>query len=477
MRRHVTTPAALVLTGLTMATAMRAEVMAGDPSSPIDGFSIDSRTLAAGDLFLAIRGDRLDGHRFVGEALRKGACGVVVSDATVVPPTAAGSRAPLVLRVDETTRALQRLGQYVRRASGAQVVAITGSAGKTTTKELTAAALSARYRVFRSTGNLNNHIGVPLSLLELRRRPEVGVLELGMSAAGEIRLLVGLAEPDVRVWTNVAEVHSAFFPSIEAIADAKAEVLAGATAGTTLVANAADPRVMARTAGFPGRTITFGIDVAADVSASDVSDLGLDGSRATLRTPAGQAELRIRLLGRGNLANALAAIGVALRFEVPLDLALGRVAAAGPAARRGEVLRLPAGPTVIDDSYNSNPTAVERALEPLSQDRTSRRRIAVLGEMLELGERAVTLHQRCGQAAAGAGLDALVTVGGPAARALADAAIAAGMATASVMHCDTSDEAADVVARLARSGDLVLVKGSRGIRTDRVVDRLKAEFA
>jgi UDP-N-acetylmuramoyl-tripeptide--D-alanyl-D-alanine ligase len=355
-------------------------------------------------------------------------------------------------------------------------VAITGSAGKTTTKELTAAVLSTRYRVLRNTGNLNNHLGLPLSLLELRRRPDVGVMELGMSAPGEIRLLVGLAEPEVRVWTNVAEVHAAFFASLDAIADAKAEILDGATRETTLVANAADPRIMTRVARFPGRVITFGVDVPADVAASRVRDLGLDGSLAIVRTPAGEAELRTPLLGRGNLANVLAAIGVGLRFGVPLDDMVERVAICGPASRRGEILRLPGGVVIVDDSYNSNPTALERALEPISQDRDSTRKIAVLGEMLELGERTIERHQACGRVAAQTGLAALVTVGGAPARALAESAVAAGMPASAVVHFATSTEAADWIARLVTSGDLVLVKGSRGVGTDRVVDRLKAEF-
>ena len=463
----------LVLTAGAVAAAMDATLLTGHPEERIDGFSIDSRTLSPGDLFFAIRGQRLDGHAFVAEAWHKGACGVVVSDATAAM---AGPSGPIVMFVRDTIAALQALGRHIRRASGARVVAITGSAGKTTTKELTAAVLARRYRVLRSTGNLNNHIGLPLSLLELRRVPEIAVVELGMSAPGEIRALVRIAEPDVRVWTNVAEVHSAFFPSLEAIADAKAELLDGATADVTVVANAADPRVMARVQGTAARVITFGVDVAADVSASDVHDLGLQGSRATVETAIGRGEIHTALLGRGNLANALAAIAVGLRFRVPLSDAMAAIAAVGAAPHRGEVLRLRAGVTVVDDSYNSNPTALERALEPIRQDVHSGGKIAVVGEMLELGDRAVSLHESCGQAAARAGLRALITVGGEPARKLGEAAVAAGMAQAAVTHCLSSDDAAELAARVVRPGELVLVKGSRGIRTDRVVARLKAEF-
>ena len=207
----------LPLTLSDLARAVAGRVVRGVPDTAIEGVSIDSRTVRPGDLFVAIRGERFDGHLFVAAAFAAGAAGAVVSE-----EAALGSSSKIGVVVDDTLRALQRLGRYVRRASGARVVAITGSAGKTTTKELAAAALGARYRVFRNRGNLNNHIGLPLSLLELRTRPEVAVVELGMSAPGEISRLVEIAEPEFRVWTNVAEVDAGFFPSIEASADAQA---------------------------------------------------------------------------------------------------------------------------------------------------------------------------------------------------------------------------------------------------------------
>ena len=463
------------LTAAQAAGAMAGSLAAGPASAPLGGFSIDTRTLRPGDVYLAIIGERLDGHRFTREALRAGASGLVVSDLSSVPP--ALDPAVVVVRVDDTTRALQRLAQHIRRASGAQVVAITGSAGKTTTKELAADLLAVRYRVFRNHGNFNNHIGLPLSLLELRHGPEMAVVELGMNHAGEIRVLVGLAEPDVRVWTLVAEVHSAFFPSLEAIADAKAEILDGARPQSLVVANAADPLVMARVTSAPARVLTFGIDVPADVSASDVADRGLAGTRATVTTPWGAAAVDVPLLGRGHLANALAAMAVAGEYGVPLDAMVDRLAAARPPARRGDVWRLSSGVTLVDDSYNSNPRALERTLEAVAAERAGARRIAVLGEMLELGGDAVALHEACGRAAARAGLARLVTVGGAPALALANAAVAAGMPESAVQHVATSAEAADAVAAMLCEGDVVLVKGSRGVRTDIVADRVKGAGA
>ena len=455
-----------------LAQAVGGTVVAGAAETPIDGFSIDSRSLKRGDLFVAIRGDQFDGHTFVADALARGACGAIVSDAG-----AFGSSPAIGVVVDDTVRALQALGRYIRRVSHARVVAITGSVGKTTTKELTAALLGARYRVFRNPGNLNNHIGLPLSLLELRTQPEVAVVEFGMNGPGEISRLVEIAEPELRVWTNVAEVHAAFFPSIAKIADAKAEILEGATQDTIVVANAADDLVMARVSGFPGRVATFGIGAEAEVTATEIEDLGLDGTRALVQTPVGATPVTTALLGRGNLANVLAAVTVALQLQVPLTAIPERVAAVDAPPHRGQIRRLAHGVVVVDDSYNSNPLAVVTALETLSRDHRVGRRVAVLGEMLELGGRADALHRETGRAAAAAGLGLLLTVGGEAARALGVAAVEAGLPDNRVIHCEGSEEAALRLIAKLQANDVVLVKGSRGVRTDLVVARLEAERA
>ena len=474
--REVQAREALVLTAADAARAMGGALERGPADRRVGGVSIDSRTLAPGDLFLAIRGDRFDGHAFVGEAMAAGAMGAVVAGGAAVPAAAWPADA-VVIRVEDTVRALQALARHVRRASGSQVVAITGSTGKTTTKEAAAAFLGLRFTVLRSSGNLNNHIGLPLSLLQLRARPDVAVVELGMNHAGEIRRLVAIAEPDVRVWTNVAEVHSAFFASLDAIADAKAEVMEGARPASLLVANADDPLVMARARRFAGAVRTFGTHPSADVRAIGVEDLGLDGTAATLHAPAGERPLRTSLLGRGNLANVLAAAAVALHYEVPLDAIAAEAARLRPMPHRGEVVRLAGGVTLVDDSYNSNPRALEIALDVVGRERRCGRRVAVIGEMLELGAQAAALHGACGRAAASAGLAVLVTVGGDAARALGAAAVGAGMAPSAVRHAATSEEAAEAALGVVRPGDLVLVKGSRGIRTEVVVERLAREFS
>jgi len=467
----------IALTTGELAAVTKGRMVSGAPDRRIGRVSIDSRSISEGDLFIAIRGDRFDGHEFVTAALAAGAAGAVVTTAPAAPEAGHGRPAPVLLKVEDTTRALHDIAREVRRRSGAKVVAITGSAGKTTTKELTAEFLSARYSVFRNKGNLNNHIGLPLSLLELRTRPDVAVVELGMNHPGEISTLVGIAEPDVRVWTNVGDAHLGFFVSADAIADAKGEILEGARPSDLLVANADDPRVMAHSSRFAGRRITFGVSEGADVRATDVQHRGLDGVAANVSTPHGHIHLRTPLLGLGNLSNLLAATAVASELGVALDAIAERAGAMRPAAHRGALLRLPGGVTLIDDSYNSSPAALKQSLATIAAATGSARKVAVLGEMLELGAHATRLHRECGRAAAGAGLDLLITVGGDPAKQLADEARAAGLPEANVMHAATSEEAAELALKRVRPGDLVLVKGSRGIRTDNVVERLKVEFA
>jgi len=455
----------------TLAAAMGGRLVAGESDHYVTGFSIDSRTLAAGDLFFAIVAAR-DGHEFVGAAARRRAAGVVVDRPVVLPADSES----FVIEVADTTRGLQDLARHVRRESGATVVAITGSAGKTTTKDVIAEFLGGAHRVVKNQGNLNNHLGLPLSLLELRHGADVAVMELGMNHAGEIRVLVDVATPEVRVWTNVGEAHIGHFGSADLIADAKAEILEGADERTVLVANADDARVMARTGAFPGRQVRFGLSERADVRAVDVEELGLDGTKSRLITPAGERELHVPLLGRGPLMNVLAGAAVALELNVGLDHIVATASRLQPSSKRGAVLRMPKGVTVIDDSYNSSPSALKLALDVVSRTWAARR-VAVIGEMLELGELSLPLHQECGRAAAGSRLARLITIGGPPARALGDAAVAAGQAANTVLHFDHSTEAAAAIHGLVTPGDVVLVKGSRGTRTDVVVAQLRAVFS
>ena len=459
----------LQITSGWLAEVVGGRALAGGAGERIGRVVTDTRQLAAGDFFIALRGPRFDGHAFVGQARDRGAMGALVDR------DFAGPRWGAMVQVGDTLRALQDLAQAVRSESGTRVIAITGSAGKTTTKEAVAGLLGARFRVVRNEGNLNNHIGLPLSLLELRTRPDVAVMELGMNHAGEVSRLVAIAKPDVRVWTNVGDAHLGFFASPDAIADAKAEILEGAVADSALVCNADDDRVMPRVARSPGRRVTFGAARTADVRATEIEDRGTDGMRARLTTAKGARMLSTSLLGRGNLSNVLAAAAVVLEFDVPLDDIADGIAALEPADRRGVVHRLRDGVVVIDDSYNSSPAALRQALDVVVHDARSTRKVAVLGEMLELGGSALPLHEECGRVAAGAGLARLVTVGGAPAQAMAEAAIAAGLSPNAVTWCGDSTQAAAVTAALIRPDDLVLIKGSRGVRMDVVADRILAE--
>jgi UDP-N-acetylmuramoyl-tripeptide--D-alanyl-D-alanine ligase len=443
---------------------------AGTADVDIEGFTIDSRTVRPGDLFIALKGEHVDGAAFAQAAIDRGAGGVLVPPGTTVSGGAA-------IVVTDPLLALQRLGAHVRQAAGTKLVAITGSAGKTSTKEAAAAFLGLRYRVYRNPGNLNNHIGLPLSLLELRTRPDVAVVELGMNHAGEIRRLVELARPDVRVWTNVGDAHLGHFSSVEAIAAAKAELLDGAESRTCFIANADDPRVMARVPGFPGRVRTFGVSSGASVRATAIEDRGVRGATVRIDAPGASADFDIPLPGHGQLMNVLAATAVALEFEVPLAAIATRAATLQPAPRRGQVVRLGRGVVLVDDSYNSSPSALAMTLATLGSESTAPRRVAALGEMLELGPFAEELHREAGRQVVEAGVDLLFAVGGAPARALAASAVAAGLPADRAAVFETSAAASAAVADALRPGDVVLVKGSRGIRMDIVADRVKAEWS
>jgi UDP-N-acetylmuramoyl-tripeptide--D-alanyl-D-alanine ligase len=460
---------AVVLTAAMVAEATNGRLVSGDPSQPFVGVATDTRTMASGTLFIALRGDRFDAHAFLADAIRGGAAGVLVESVPDGLPEAT------VIQVGNTLVALQALARAVRRASGTRVVAITGSAGKTTTKEVTADLLTAGgLRVHRNRGNLNNHIGLPLSLIELTGGFDVAVVELGMNHAGEIRTLVSIAEPEIRVWTNVGDAHVGHFGSREAVADAKAEILEAAGPSAVVVANADDPLVMARVGRSRVRRVTFGESAGADVRATRVTDRGFDGVAARVTTASDEVDVTVPLPGRANLSNVLAAIAVAAECGIRLPQVAPSLAGLRPVARRGASYVLASGARVIDDSYNASPAALDAALSALAATPSRGRRVAVVGEMLELGASASALHEACGRSAAKAGVQVLVAIGGEAADALVRGAVEAGLPAAGVHRFPDSASAAKAIGRLVTEGDLVLVKGSRGTRTDLVVDQLMA---
>ena len=389
------------------------------------GYSIDSRTVAPGELFFAVRGERLDGHDFVAAALERGAVAAVVSRARVATLPDAALAVPLLIAEDPLI-ALQSLAAHVRRQWGKRVVAITGSAGKTTTKEAIAAPLGAKFNVLKSQGNLNNAFGLPLQLLRLEPEHEYAVVEMGMNHLGEIAALARIASPDWGVVTNVGTAHIENFTEGQAgIARAKFELVAALPANGVAFLNCYDPYVSQFGRDFRG---TCRLLRRRPVRRSADMRVRRRISRAarSLSRRRARGQFTLNLLGAHNASNAMAGLAVALEAGVDLDAAVAALDRSQPGNKRGEVLEI-AGATILNDSYNSNPEALRSMIHTLAA-RPAQRRILVAGEMLELGEHGPTLHAACGKAAAEAGLDLVVGVRGNAQH-LAAAACWGGVAS------------------------------------------------
>jgi len=441
------------------------------PERAARGYSIDSRTLAPGQLFFAIRGPRFDGHDFVGQAFERGAVGAVVEHAfrAARPPWLA----EVLLPVGNTTEALQQLARAVRRKWGRQLVAITGSTGKSTIKEMAAAALGQRLSVLKSFGNLNNCYGLSLTLLALEPTHDVAVAELAMSAPGEIQLLTRIAEPQIGVVTNVAPVHLRFFDSIDSIARAKRELIDNLPLSGTAVLNYDDEWVLRFTEGFKGRVVTFGFREGADFQALDVNLESAGGSRFRVRGPKLDGEFHLSLPGHHNVQNALAALATASLFEIPLADLQQALANFQALPQRSEILTLPQGITLINDCYNSNPVAMEKMLETLAAWPEAARRIVVAGEMLELGPTSPEWHRKVGRKCAERGVDWLLAVQGDA-RFFLEGAKEGGLAAERRRFFSTPEEAAGFCRILLRPGDVLLLKGSRGVHLEKVKELLAA---
>jgi UDP-N-acetylmuramoyl-tripeptide--D-alanyl-D-alanine ligase len=395
----------------------------------------------------------------VNAAFERGAVAAIVSEPvdTVTAPA---------LVVPDTTHALQQLGKWARRKWGRPIVAITGSAGKTTTKDVIAELLAVRMAVGKSAGNLNNHLGLPLSLLRMPQAAEVGVTELGMNHSGEIRFLASLAQPEIGVVTNVGYAHIESFDSIEGIALAKRELIEALPVSGTAVLNADDPRVLAFRTAHSGRTITYGFSPDADIRAEEL-ELDPDGAAFSVD----RVRFRTRLTGRHGVLNLLAGIAVARVFEIETAKLVDAVAELKPGRMRGERHRWH-GVTILDDSYNSNPNAV-RAMIDVLRDEPAGRRIAVLGEMLELGSWSAALHEQVGEYAAKAGIDVIVGVSG-AARNLVNSGKAAGMADDRALFFDDPEKAGNFLREFVRPGDAILFKGSRGTHVERALTAMES---
>jgi len=431
-----------------------------------DSVVIDNREAKPGSAFFAIRGDRLDGHRFIAPALEI-ASGAVVSDVPDSIPEGKG-----VVRVDDTTAALQRLAASVRRELGFTLVGVTGSAGKTTTKEMIATLLSSEKRTWKSWGNFNNHIGCPLCLANTPEGTDVVVSEMGMSAKGEIEFLAKLTQPNVGVYTTIRPVHLEYFESIDGIAAAKRELLENLAPGGSVVLNAGDPKVMEIGRGFTGTRTTYALDAAADYRATAIRERGLHGTAFRVEAEGSSRELELPMPGLHNLENLMAAIATARMLGVSWSGIERTIGDLKPAYHRGIVIPW-RGATLYDDSYNSNPWALARTLDLLAKAECGGRRIAVVGDMLELGPEEKSYHFEAGRAMPRA-VDIVVGVGRRAKHVL-DGARTAGFAPDALIHFDDALAAAQWLRQTVREGDLVMLKASRGIGLDRAVKALEEE--
>ncbi len=433
----------------------------------VSGYSIDSRTIQPGDLFFAVRGERFDGHDFVPAAIEAGAVAAVIAGSHLSSYDSDGIRKRLLL-VDDPLAAMQRLASSVRRHWGKRVIGITGSAGKTTTKEAVAQVLERRFRVHKSLGNLNNHYGLPLQLLRLQPEHEVAILEMGMSHAGEIAALCKIAAPDWGVVTNVGTAHAENFPDGQAgIARAKYELVASLPRLGTAILNCDDPYVRQFGRDFPGKTIYFGTGVCADPRVESITPMGAEGTRFTVLAAEQHATVNLQLMGEHNVRNALAGIAVGLASGISLDECAAAVAALTPQDKRGQTLRI-RGATLINDCYNSNPQALRAMVDTLltlPADRT----IVVAGEMLELGPESSKLHHDCGEYMAKRGVSFILGVRGEAASIVAGAR----SASAAAMFVDTPEDAGAWLNENMLPGDAVLLKASRGVRLERALEALQ----
>lgn len=437
-----------------------------DLQTQVYGYSIDSRTVGAGELFFAVQGERFDGHDFAASALKNGAAAAVVSTHWVIPSEVDTTK---LLRVPESEdcvlKALQGLAHAVRRHWGKRVIGITGSAGKTTTKECVAAVLSAKFRVLKSAGNLNNGFGVPLQLLKLEPEHEVAVIEMGMNHAGEIAALAKIAEPNWAVVSNVAPVHLEHFADgIAGIANAKYELVQSLAKDGIAFLNADDPYVSTFGRDRAGYARYFGLRATtANVRAIDVRSEGADGMSFTVQTAKESQPAHIALLGEHNVYNALAGISVGLESGMALSECIAALQQLHPADKRGEQI-LFRGARIINDSYNSNPRALNAMVDALmAVDAT--RHIVIAGEMLELGPDAAILHTQCGEYMKSHGVDAVIGVRGHAAELVRGAGDIA-------LFVDTPEKAGAWMLENLREGDAVLLKASRGVQLERALTPL-----
>jgi UDP-N-acetylmuramoyl-tripeptide--D-alanyl-D-alanine ligase len=450
---------------------MRGKLIAGDPTTVLEGVSTDSRQMRPGFLFVAIKGERFDGHQFVDGAVAEGAAGIVIRKG--VEPSFPRPKSPAVIMVDDTLSALGDLAGWWRRQHRIPVAAITGSVGKTTTKEMAAAILARGAKTLKNEGNLNNLIGLPLTLFLLEDDHRVAVLEMGMNRPGEIGRLTAIADPDVGLITNVARAHLEGLANLDGVAKAKVELVDKISPQATVLLNGDDDLLIEAASRFQKRIVTYGLGPRNDIRAHRIRRMGREGVSLEVKYRGESKMLRLRVPGLQHVKNAVAASAIALSLDTPWDqIAEGLERYAGIEGRF-MLKTLPCGATVIDDTYNSNPASLRAALDSVKALKGETGRVIVgLGEMLELGAETVPAHREAGFMVAEIGANAFLALGEHAGE-MSEGAVEAGLPADRVTIVTSHEEMAHKIGEQMRAGDLILLKGSRRIGLERVIESLQ----
>ena len=434
------------------------------------GVSIDSRTLKKGELFVCIQGDRFDGHNFIKEAQDKQAAAIVLSEESEMGRVR--GKTPVVIRVKNTLKALQELALFYRKKMPVKVIGITGTNGKSTTKEMTAAITEKKFKTIKTKGNLNNHIGLPLNIFDLSKTDEIAVMEMGMSAAGEIKRLAEIAKPGIGVVTNISEGHLVHLKTLKKVQAAKGELFDSLSEKEIAIVNADDPLVLELAKSLRAKVITYGIYKGADIKAENICPMDREGFKLSVNFSGKNIPMCIPFLGECNIYNALAAIATSWSLGIAPDDIKQGLMAAKLLANRFEVSEH-RGVTIINDSYNANPRSMKEALKILAKYKCKGRRFFIVGEMLELGDLSKPAHKALGVDVAKYSIDYLVTVGDLSSH-VAKSAVASGMNKKNTAIASGHECAVAFIKKHSRSGDCLLVKGSRGSKMEEVVRRFVA---
>lgn len=462
---------------MTISEALKATgglLIRGESGRTFQGVSTDSRQLQKGNLFLCLRGENFDGHRFLAAAAAAGATGFVIEKNAGEDLFEAKGERPVIL-VENTLKALGEIARFWRRKLNVPVIAITGSSGKTTTKEIVAGILGLTKSVLKTEGNFNNQIGLPLTLLRLATRHDVAVVEMGTNMPGEIACLTRIAEPDIGLITNVGAAHLEKLKSLTGIREEKGALFDNMDRAGIAVINRDDKSLDFLGRRWQGKQISFGWKHGADVSAREVRKAGPVG--IAFRLKAGQVERSVQMQVRGehNLYNALAAAAVSLAYGADLESICQGLESFRGVHGRFEIQALQNGAHVIDDSYNANPDSVREALKTLKELRGSAESAVILGDMLELGSKAGAWHRKIGRQVAETGVKILFVMGDYS-RDTAAGAIERGMAAAKIFFCESPEQVRDHLESSLKTGDWVLVKGSRKMKMERIVRMMIETF-